>query len=345
MERRDSFWFSTIFIGVTVGVVRLFGQPASPKSAVPTDAISGIVNAFTNHDVVALGEGPHGNEQGHAFRLSLIRDPRFAAVVNDILVESGSGRYQDVMDQYTAGESVPTETLRHVWEDTTAAGPVWDAPIYADFFRAVRELNGSLAPDHRIRVLLGDAPIDWSRVKTAEDLRAWGLKKDAYAGGLVRTAVAKHHRVLVIYGDGHLLRGQLSYKSLMSVMEQSPNGASVFAIGSSFQALRRAQEDVTSWPAPSVTVVRGTVVGERPYASFYPPPPEPGWSIVRLQDQFDAMLYLGPESVTISRISPALCRDAAYMKMRLERMALDFPPAVKGNTDGLKAHCTAQTSQ
>jgi hypothetical protein len=64
-----------------------------------------------------------------------------------------------------------------------------------------------------------------------------------------------------------------------------------------------------------------------------------------LQDQFDAMLYLGPESVTISRISPALCRDAAYMKMRLERMALDFPPAVKGNTDGLKAHCTAQTSQ
>jgi hypothetical protein len=30
------------------------------------------------------------NEQGYAFRLALIRVPRFAATVNDIVVESGS---------------------------------------------------------------------------------------------------------------------------------------------------------------------------------------------------------------------------------------------------------------
>jgi erythromycin esterase-like protein len=66
---------------------------ASP--AVRVDPISAIIDAFAMHPVVALGEGPHGNEQGHAFRLALIRDPRFAARVNDIVIESGSARYQD----------------------------------------------------------------------------------------------------------------------------------------------------------------------------------------------------------------------------------------------------------
>ena len=40
--------------------------------------VNAILDAFRSHRVVALGEGSHGNEQGHAFRMSLIRDPRFA---------------------------------------------------------------------------------------------------------------------------------------------------------------------------------------------------------------------------------------------------------------------------
>ena len=47
--------------------------------AVRLDPTSAIIDAFASYPVVALGEGPHGNEQGHAFRLALIRDPRFAA--------------------------------------------------------------------------------------------------------------------------------------------------------------------------------------------------------------------------------------------------------------------------
>jgi hypothetical protein len=39
------------------------------------EAVAAIVNAFRTHALVALAEGNHNNEQGHAFRLSLIRDP------------------------------------------------------------------------------------------------------------------------------------------------------------------------------------------------------------------------------------------------------------------------------
>jgi hypothetical protein len=44
--------------------------------------------------IVALAEGGHGNEQAHAFRLALIRDPRFPSVVNDLVGECGKARYQ-----------------------------------------------------------------------------------------------------------------------------------------------------------------------------------------------------------------------------------------------------------
>src|SRR5437773_57625 len=87
-----------------VFLATLHGQ--SPAPAIPVDPVAGILDAFRTHNVVALGEGSHGNEQAHRFRLSLIRDPRFAAVVNDLVVESGSARYQDVMDRFVRGDNV-----------------------------------------------------------------------------------------------------------------------------------------------------------------------------------------------------------------------------------------------
>ncbi len=70
-------------------------QTVLPKiPAVPIEPITGILEMFKTHDVVALSEGNHGNEQGHAFRLALIRDPRFSAAVNDIVVEFGNAHYQ-----------------------------------------------------------------------------------------------------------------------------------------------------------------------------------------------------------------------------------------------------------
>jgi hypothetical protein len=338
-----SRWRGLVFcLLITCGPGTSLAQITRP--AVPVDAVTGILDAFKSYPVVALGE-MHGSEQGHAFHLALLRDPRFAATVDDILVEFGSGRYQDLIDSFVTGEDVSEESLRHVWQDTTVPGPVWDAPIYADFFRAVRSVNRALPANHRLRVLLGDAPIDWDQVKTAGDLRTWGLRKDDYAGNLVRAAVAEHHRVLVIYGDGHLQGRGFPMRSLMNVMEQSPGGVRVFAIGSSFGPLRSTQEGIDTWPAPSITLVRDTLVGVKPYALFYPLPPVPGYNKVRLEDQFDAILYLGSEPITISRIDAALCRDQAYMTMRLRRMALGVAPAVRANTDALKAWCAAQISK
>jgi uncharacterized iron-regulated protein len=103
-------------------------------------ALDVIVDAFATHALVAVGEA-HGNTRDHEFRLAVIRDPRLFARVDDVVVEFGNARYQRLVDGFVAGERVPDQSLRRVWQDTTAPHSVWDRPIYEAFFRAVRELN------------------------------------------------------------------------------------------------------------------------------------------------------------------------------------------------------------
>jgi hypothetical protein len=102
------------------------------------------------------------------------------------------------------------------------------------------------------------------------------------------------------------------------------------------------QPDVASWRAPSLAPVRGTVLGAADFASYSAfnstavrfavrdgrtaPIPREEWRSLRAEDQFDAVLYLGPSSaMTQSRLPPALCRDPAYMDMRMKRIALAGP--------------------
>ena len=110
-------------------------QGAPPRPSVALEPIEAVLNAFRSHAVVALGEGAHGNQQGHDFRLSLIRDSRFAAAVNDIVVEFGNARYQDLMDRFVRGDQVADESLRQVWQNTTQpTGEHWSSTATGTFF-------------------------------------------------------------------------------------------------------------------------------------------------------------------------------------------------------------------
>lgn len=303
-------------------------QSPSPMRAVPAEPVAAILEAFKTHQIVALGEGAHGNEQGHAFRLSLIYNPRFATTVNDIVVEFGNSRYQDIMDAFIAGKDVPYDSLRQVWQNTTQPHDVWDAPIYEDFFRAVRALNATLPRDRQLRVLLGDPPVNWdSGAPTLNGEVSMGTKeRDPHAADLIlREVLAKQRRGLVIYGDNHLFRAG---QSLVSLIERAA-GIRVFtianAMGSRFEDLTALHGEVTSWPVPSLAIVRGTLLNAK-QLTYY-----------------DAVLYLGPPSaITLSRLSPAVCADTVYMDMRLKRMAL--LSGLQRLSDQLKKHCSIVTT-
>jgi len=145
--------------------------------------------------IVALGEGIHSNEQAHAFRLALIRDPHFTVIVDDIVVEFGTRCYRSMIDAFIRGETVPVEELRKTWRDTMKAGPIWDVLIYEEFFRAVRAVNAGLPQDRRLRVLLTDPPIEWENVHTPQNWIAWNSRGVVAVANLVRSEVPPRFQV------------------------------------------------------------------------------------------------------------------------------------------------------
>jgi hypothetical protein len=344
-----------------LAVMTLSGlQGATPRPAAPVEPISAVLEAFRTHQIVALGE-PHGNEQAYAFRLALLRDPRFANNVNDIVVETGNARYQEVMDRFVRGEDVTDDALRHVWQDTVGSpGTTADLPIYEDFFRAVSAVNAALPRERQIRVLLGDPPVDWASVRSVSDLMKFAEARDTHAADLIRREVlAKHRRGLVIYGEGHLWRKnpRSNYEiddlpgPLVSILNRTA-GPTLFTISTASvdKDVKELQADAESWPVPSLVMLRGTVLGATDFAVYSPTSarylmrngtridiPRDQWRVLRMEDQFDALLYFGPRSaLTRSSLSPKLCADAAYLEMRMSRMALVGQP-----TDPLKRYCAA----
>ncbi len=270
-------------------------------AAAPLDAITTILDAFRTHPVVGLEE-EHADEGSHAFRLSLIRDPRFLLVVNDILVEFGNSRYQDIVDRFIGGEPVADENLRKVWQNTTQAGTIWDRPIYENFYQAVRAVNAKLPSGQRLRVLLGDPPFDWDAVRTADDLRDRSFARSKHpADILVKQVLARRGRALVIYGALHLWKQSLQGPNLIEHVEQDGGIKAFVVLTHPHASLDVLHANPESWPVPSIALTRGSNV----------------------ENQVDAILYLGPLSgKRKSELSAAVCSDAAYREMRVRRMAL-----------------------
>ncbi|HET9833801.1 MAG TPA: hypothetical protein VFP91_18895 [Vicinamibacterales bacterium] len=336
---------ATLVAIMTVSSLDVRSQVAA--RAVSLEPIDAIIDAFRTHQVVALGEGAHGNVPGHLFRLALLRDPRFAATVNDVVVEFGSARYQKLIDRYTLGGSVPPEELRHVWEDTTGPNAAWDKPIYAEFFRAVREINSALPEARRIRVLLGDPPIDWDAVKSPGDYSTWAIQRDRFPADLTqREVIAKGRRGLLIYGDGHYqARDERPPRSLGGFLDAG--GATPFFITTAFQDLTHAQPDIMTWPTPRLALLRGRAIGALPYEFFFgPKPPGAYWtSHARIEDHYDAILYMGPPaSLSFSPHTYPRCAEPSYVEMRVRRMtiATATPPSATSIAARLKQDCVAR---
>jgi len=335
-----------------VGWARFAGAQSAPaKPAVPVDPVKAIVDAFRTHAVVAVTAG-HGNARGYAFGRTLATDQRIAAVVNDIVIEEGSARYQDRADSYVSGGDVPIESLRLVWRETTQPGLGLDQP-WEEFFRAVRAANIARPRERQVRVLLGDPPIAWETVHTAADHRKWIEMRDWYPADLIhREVLDTKRRALLFYGQMHFQRKNIAanYESegpaetIVSRLE-SKWGAKVFTIFTAGAGLGKQQPDVRSWPAPSIAVVRGTTLGAADFTFYYPseamgrfairngapdfsaPIPRDQWKTLRAEDQFDAVLYTGEDAPTPVRASAERCADKADIAEHLRRMALAGLPS------------------
>jgi hypothetical protein len=334
-----------------------------PARAVPVEPIQAIVDAFASHSVVAISDGrEHGDEEGQAFILSLVRDLGFLAAASDIVVECCNALYQERIDRFVQGGDVDANTLADLWRNSTQVNATQrDCPFCDQLFSAVRSVNRPLSRERKIRILLGDPPIDWDAVHTKDDHAKWIEQRDTYPADLVRREIVEKHRhALVVYGGMHLQRKQLlaNYESnglaetLISRLE-STTGKRAFTIYAATK-LEELQPDVASWRSPALALVGGTALGAVDFAEYYRHPvprfamrdgkpdlstqvPRDQWRTLHMEDQFDAILYLGPTMTIRSRLSPDMCADTGYMKTLRARMVL---AQLKPEIDRLNAYCS-----
>ncbi len=359
--------FAIAFGSGAVGAQLNTAPPPAVRPAIPVAAADAIIDAFRTHDIVTLSD-PHGRAQMQSFLLTLLRDARLPGLVNDIVLEAASARYQDALDRFVRGDPMPEEMVRGAWEDTTQ--PQTTGVYSAELIGAVRTINAALPRDRQMRVLAGDPPIDWTHVTSREDHFRWIELRDSYPADLIRRQVLERgRRALVVYGQMHTQRKQLASNYNMSVWQSQTlvsllerDGAKVFSIWTLFEgegifassAFPKAiPAGVKAWSTPSLALARGSDLGATDFATFFPlpnrfdvrngtfaPAPRAEWRVLPMEEQFDAVLYLGPAgAVSDAALPRALCADTRFLQTRFERIALAGLPQIE--VDQLKQRCQA----
>ena len=324
--------------------VVLAGQPA-PAPPVPVPALEGVIAAMRANQLVAISD-PHGSATSQGFIRQLIADPRFADVVDDIVVEIGNARYQSLADDYVNGKTNDESALAEAWMNTTVANQI---AADVEWFRLVRQINRTRSAEKRLRILLGDPPIDWTKVQTREDHFKWLAQRDSFPAALVQTEViAKQRRALIVYGHLHFQRRQMSSnffmddwraQTIVSLIERA-GPTRVFTVWTLADELTGAFPDARSWSRPAFAVVRGTTLGALDIARLFPNRPrmqfadgamkplQPGdWAPLPIEQQLDAVIYFGTNADD-QRIQPsnAPCSRPGFLEERLRRITLTGIP-------------------
>jgi hypothetical protein len=318
-----------------LAAISLMGSAAAAPPPKVVSATDGIFAAFEGHPLVGLGEW-HGLAQEYDFYAALLRDPRFTAQVGNIVLEVGDAAQQSVIDRYVAGEDVPYMELRKVWSDAVGWFPTVTALGSINVYATIREVNRTLPPEGRIKVWLGEPPIDWTAIKTKEDWMVPVKQRDTYPAGLIeREILAKGKKALVIYGTAHFGLYP-DYENIRALLDKDHPGA-LFTIspytgyGQKGCAVR-FERHIKGWPTPSLVFpIRGTALEKdifRKGCNAFPQGniPDAAFEMSgrnNLGLTSDALLYLGPRASLLKGPSdPDIYLDSAYRAEIDRRMVL-----------------------
>ena len=277
----------------------------TPQSPVPA-----VLRLFNRYPLVIFGEDHWQRSLGDFYNV-LLRSPQFTAHANTLVLECGNSLYQPILDRYENGEDVPFEQIAQVWRNTTKVMS-WESPIYASLIETVRNVNRELLPEHRIRVLAADAPIDWEKVKSRRDYEH-SIKGDAFMASLIqREVLAKNRKALVIMGINHVTRGgdRQGFPDVTTLLERrAPHSTYVILLA----GLPAESDPALRGTAPSFYALRGTRLGRY---QFYPGR--------RAEEVADAFIYRNHMGEIAWPDWNALQADRSYFEELRRRHLIEF---------------------
>jgi len=352
--------FSRFILGALLAVTlsTADGQTSSKNLPAPTvrPAIDGIFAGFQNHPLVAIGNY-EDYAQEEDFYAALVRDPRFAREVGNVVVEFGAGAHQDTINRYLNGGDVSFSDLRKVWSDVVGFNIPY-AIGYINFFVQVRELNRALPPNQRIHVWLGEPPIDWSKIKTKAEFVRYFPQRDTHPAEIIEKEIlAKNKKALIIYGDGHFYTHDGHYPLLSLVEQKHPNAIFIVEMYTGFatkSCTADFEHSIESWPTPALaTPVRRSSLEGRLYRPGCDavdrtlPRFPPSWTETQKSQAIadiehtasgvrgDALLFLGKAAgLTQSPYEPSIYLDPDYRREMNRRVGLGFEFEFDGSAIG-----------
>jgi hypothetical protein len=263
--------------------------PATPDLLAAAEAVAEL---FETHQFVCIGS-THGDAKIEEFLHSLITRPKFQQRVTDIVVEWAGYGNQRLLDRYLLElEPIAKENLAPIWLDTDHPKLWATLPQVRATVDALRDVNSTLAPAKRIRIVGGSEGVDWSKVKSVEDLAPFPFKTN-YMEHLVPGHLwhAPGNRTLFVYGDGHIRHNN---RGFVTAVDDQIGRNNIFVIGTIRDLDPKENETIARLGDPTKACF---VKASKLPAGFVAPK-----SLVvgldekpdKISDYIDGVLYLGP---------------------------------------------------
>ncbi|WP_299223434.1 hypothetical protein [uncultured Psychroserpens sp.] len=175
-----------------------------------------LLEVIQNYDALAFSENHSMSSDDH-FILDLINNKVFSHYINDIVIEAGNVRYQQLVDDYILNnKDVSLNELKKIWFDTTQLG-IGDCPFYETLLQKIKSINSALAETHKIRVLLGDPPIKWDEINSFSDWQKFQNREAHFANITIEKSLKKERKALLIAGGDHFLNTEGSINNLIAL--------------------------------------------------------------------------------------------------------------------------------
>lgn len=284
-----------------------------------------ILDLYERYNVVHIGER-HWNMTDFNFRVSFVNYPRFAEIVDDIVIESGNYLYQDILDRYVLElEEVPLSDLRKIWRNTVITSGVWDATIYKEFIYAVRAVNEGLPKEKRIRIIAAEPPIDWDKINTFDDWWQFLAQRSTHTPKVIKSEVIdKGRKAFVIYGGAHFFRSHDIFgtctENIVKILETLIDEPifSILPLGGGDESSLEFQEVVGDNDIPFFVNLKTSELSNLNGNRFF------GEAPGKLGDFTDGIIYFGTEPDKEAEYDPEAANDSVYQaEMERRRVIVD----------------------
>ena len=193
------------------------------------DYDSQLNKALHANKLVAIGD-VHGSEHVVTRLIKYLDEPSNWQQLDDLVVEFGNARYQDLADQYLLSkQNISIDDVRHIWRDTLYF-MAWQYDIYEQLVLKLKQLNSTR--EHKVRLVLAEPAMNWQTLSKEDWQKLERSRETGYLEAINQHVFAKQRRAILLFGAFHTFKQPVvistqasPFNSVITLLEQQKPGS------------------------------------------------------------------------------------------------------------------------